>query len=210
MKKYEWRFVTAGCVLTIIFLIVVNFITGAQYPWFIYPALLLLLIPFGIYSIIEKKHTLFSMVGSLILLVYLVIENMIKTPDYPWFLYAVAPIVLWPILIKLGKRNGKMSVAVTISALFILYYTILNIYLAPAYPWAIFPAFSILWWPLSLYHVKRKSYFAFSIHSALLISLFFIIVNVFSSPGEVWAVYPIFVVLWWPLTMYYFYYRKKA
>lgn len=210
MKKYEWRFITAGSVLTIIFLIVVNIITGPRYPWFIYPAILLFLIPFGIYSIIEKKHKLFSLVASFVILVYLVIENMVQTPDYPWFLYAAAPIVLWPILMLLGKRNKNMSVAVTISTIMIFYYVILNSNLAPAYPWAIFPAFSIIWWPLSLYHVKRKSYFTFSIHSTLLISLFFISINVFSSPGEVWAVYPIFAVLWWPLTMYYFNYRRKV
>lgn len=209
MKKYEWGFVSAGSVLTIIFLIVVNFITGAQYPWFIYPALLLLLIPFGIYSIIEKRHMLFSLVGSFVILVYLVTENIIQTPDYPWVLYAAAPIVFWPILMILEKRNKNMSVAITMSAVWILYYVSLNFYLAPGYPWAIFPAFAILWWPISLYHAKRKSYFSFSIHAALFISLFFISVNVFFSPGEVWAVYPIFAVLWWPLSMYYFYYRRK-
>lgn len=210
MKKYEWRFVAAGSVLTIIFLIVVNFITGAQYPWFIYPTLMLLLLPFGLYSIMEKKHTLFSLVGSFVILAYLVTENLIQTPEYPWFLYTAAPIVLWPILMILGKRNRNMAVAITTSVMFILYYAMLNVFLEPTYPWAIFPAFTILWWPLSLYHAKRKSYFAFSIHAAIFISLFFISVNVFFSPAEVWAVYPIFAVLWWPLTMYYFNYRRKA
>ncbi|RLL43984.1 hypothetical protein D8M04_13100 [Oceanobacillus piezotolerans] len=210
MKRYEWRFIATGCALTIFFFIIVNYITKTQYPWFIYPTLLLLLLPLGLYCIFEKKHTLFSLVGSFLILLYLVTENYLNTPDYPWVLYAVAPIVLWPVLILLGKRNNSMFVACTISTFFILYYVILNIYLAPPYPWAIFPAFAILWWPLSLYHVKRKSYFAFSVSAAIFISLFFISVNVFFSPRTIWAVYPAFAVLWWPLSMYYYYYRRKV
>ncbi|MEN2768017.1 hypothetical protein [Ornithinibacillus xuwenensis] len=210
MRKYEWRFVAAGSVLTILFLIVVNYVTGVEYPWFIYPVLLLLLLPFGIYAIIEKKQILFSLVGSFILLVYLVLENYISTPDYPWVLYTIAPIVLWPILTVLGTRNKNMTVAISMSLIFTLYYVLLNVYLAPAYPWAIFPAFLILWWPLSLYHAKRKAYFAFSVNAALFISLFLISVNVFFSPDAIWAVYPIFAVLWWPLSMYYFSYRQKV
>ncbi|MFD1851653.1 hypothetical protein [Oceanobacillus bengalensis] len=210
MKKYQWGFVASGCVLTILFLIVVNFLTSEEYLWFIYPTVLLLLLPLGLYSTFEKKHILFSIVASFILLVFLVMENYTKTPGYPWVLYAAAPIVLWPIISILGKRNKNMFVASTISMLFILYYTTLNIYLAPTYPWAIFPAFAILWWPLCLYHIKKKTYFTFSLNAALFISLFFISVNAFFSPNAIWAVYPIFVVLWWPLSMYYFYYRRKV
>lgn len=210
MKKYEWHFVVTGCVLTIIFLILVNFLTSAQYPWFIYPTLALLLFPLGLYCITEKKYSLFSLVGSFSLFIYLVTVNYIHTPGYPWFLYAAAPIILWPILTILGKRNNQLFVASFMSILFILYYAILNIYLAPPYPWVIFPAFAILWWPLSLYHIKRKTYFAFSITATLFISLFFISVNVFYSPGTIWAAYPIFSVLWWPLSMYYFVYRRRV
>ncbi|WP_042150133.1 hypothetical protein [Paucisalibacillus sp. EB02] len=208
MKKYQWGFVATGSTITIIFLIVVNFITSEEYPWFIYPTVLLLLLPLGLYCIFEKKHILFSMVGSFIILVFLIMENSIKTPGYPWVLYAAAPIVLWPIISILGKRNANMFVASSISILFILYYVFLNINLAPSNPWAMFPAFVILWWPLTIYHIERKSSFAFSISAALFISLFFISVNIFYSPNAIWAIYPIFAVLWWPLSMYYFYYRK--
>ncbi|WP_249310611.1 hypothetical protein [Bacillus sp. FJAT-49736] len=89
------------------------------------------------------------------------------------------------------------------------YYTILNAGLSPQYPWAIYPAFVVIWWPLAIYHTKQKKFFQFSIYSSLLISIFFIIVNIVSSPQEVWAVYPIFTVLWWPLSMYYYFFKKK-
>lgn len=210
MKNYQRGFLFTGSVLTIAFLIAVHYITKAQYPWFIYPTLLLLLIPLGLYCIFEKKYTLFSLAGSFLILIYLVTENYINTPDYPWILYAAAPIILWPVLSLLGKRNKNIFVASFVSILFIMYYSILNIYLAPSYPWAIFPAFVILWWPLTIYHVKKKTYFMFSINSSIYISLFFIAVNINFSPGTIWAVYPIFGVLWWPLSMYYYYYKQKV
>ncbi|WP_062052568.1 hypothetical protein [Bacillus sp. JCM 19034] len=210
MHNYEWRFAEAGCVLIVLFLIVVNYVTSFQYHWLIHPFLAVFILPFGIYSFIKNRHKSFSLVGSFSIVIYLLTENYMSTPNYPWFLYAVAPVFLWPILTFIGKRNKQMVVALTISVIFILYYVILNIFLEPLYPWSIFPAFLILWWPLSLYHAKRNSYFSFSIHATLLISILFICTNVFFSPSVVWAVYPIFGVLWWPLSMYYFSYRREV
>nr|WP_295975699.1 hypothetical protein [uncultured Bacillus sp.] len=209
MKKYEIGFVVTGSVMTIVFLILVNFLTSAQYPWFIYPVLAILLFSLGLFSVRAKKYILFSVLGSFLLLLYFIIVNYIHTPGYPWFSYAVAPIIMWPALMILGKRAKTMTIALIGSISFILYYTLLNIFLAPQVPWVIFPAFVILWWPLSLYHIQRKSYLGFSISASLFISAFFISVNAIFSPQEVWAVYPIFTVLWWPLSMYYFIYRRK-
>ncbi len=209
LRKLELGFVVTGSILTIIFLIVVNFITGSHHIWFIYPALALLLGPIGIYCRQKKNNTLFSILTSLLLILFLIVENYRSTPEYPWFLFSVAPLIAWPTLVYLGNQSKKMTVAVIGSAIIILYYLILNVLLSPGYPWVMFPAFAVLWWPLTLYHVKRKSYFKFSIYASLLISIFFISVNVISSPHVIWAVYPIFVVLWWPLSMYYFVYKRK-
>ena len=96
------------------------------------------------------------------------------------------------------------------STLIILYYVLLNLLLSPGYPWSIYPIFVVLWWPLSLYHVRKRTYFKFSLYASLLLIVFFITVNAVSSPTVIWAVYPIFCVLWWPLSMYYFYYRRKT
>jgi hypothetical protein len=76
--------------------------------------------------------------------------------------------------------------------------------MSPDYPWAIYPAFAVIWWPLALYYVRKKQYYSFSISASSLMIAFFITVNVVSSPDTIWAIYPIFAVLWWPLSMYYF------
>lgn len=209
MKKYDVGFAAAGSIMSILFFMIVNYVTSTEYLWFIYPSLALLLWPIGLYCAKQGKHKLFSIVCSGLIILFLISENVIHSPVHPWSLYTIFPILWWPILIILGKRAKTMSVAWIGSISIILYYLILNILISPGYPWAIYPAFVVLWWPLSLYHKLKKTYFAFSVHASLLIILFFITVNAVSSPNTIWAVYPIFCVLWWPLSMYYFVYKKR-
>lgn len=209
MKRFDLGFAVAGSVMSIIFFMLVNYLTSADYLWFIYPAVALLLWPIGLYCARKGRHKLLSLSYSLIIIVFLIIENIKDSPDHPWALYAVFPILWWPILTFLGQRAKTMQVAWIGSISIILYYVILNIILSPQYPWAIYPAFVVLWWPLSLYHAQKKTYFKYSIHASLLIIVFFITVNAVSSPHTIWAVYPIFTVLWWPLSMYYFVYKIK-
>ena len=49
---------------------------------------------------------------------------------------------------------------------------------------------------------------AFSLCGALLSSALFIAVNIITTPHNIWAVYPIFAFIWWPLATYYFIFRK--
>ncbi|WP_121604425.1 permease prefix domain 1-containing protein [Virgibacillus sp. Bac332] len=49
----------------------------------------------------------------------------------------------------------------------------------------------------------------YSIWSSLLIISLFVFINFYYTPDIIWFVYPTFVVLWWPLTMYFSWKRKK-
>src|SRR5690625_4893191 len=149
-----------------------------------------------------------SVVSSLLIGILLIVENYIHTPAYPWFLYTVIPLVITPILVSLGKKVTTMPVAIMGSATVILYYVMLNVFLFPPFPWAIFPAFAVLSWPLVIYHVQKRAFFRFSINATLFISLFLIIVNAITTPYDIWAIYPIFVILWWPLSMYFFVHKR--
>ncbi len=210
MSRYAAGFSIAGSVLTIAFLIVVNLITNGSHPWFIYPSFVLLLWPISHYFMVKGEQKKFSMVCSLLIIGFLFVVNYIQTPEYPWFLYPILPILWWPILIYLGKRAKSLAVAMVGSTSIMLYYIILNIFLAPGHPWAIYPIFAVLWWPLAIYHAQKRSYVAFSVHASLLIGIFFITVNMITSPDTIWAVYPIFAVIWWPLSMYYFVHKRKS
>jgi len=209
MKKFDIGFTVAGSVMSIVFLMLVNFLTNPHYPWFIYPTFVLLLWPIGLYCVKNGKHKQLSLTYSALIIAFLTVENYINSPQYPWSIYAIYPIFWWPILVHLEKRARTMTVALAGSISIILYYSILNVLLSPAYPWVIYPAFVVLWWPLAIFHTKKKTFFEFSIHASLLISIFFICVNVISTPDTIWAVYPIFCVLWWPLSMYYFVFKRK-
>jgi len=81
-----------------IFLGIVNFTTSPQTMWFIYPCLLLLLWPITIICMYKKMYKQYSIICSTMIIVFLIIENYIYTPDHPWFIYAIYPIVWWPIL----------------------------------------------------------------------------------------------------------------
>jgi hypothetical protein len=50
---------------------------------------------------------------------------------------------------------------------------------------------------------------AYSVVGSLLIILLVVFVNFYYTPGIIWCVYPIFAVLWWPLTMLFIYLRKR-
>jgi hypothetical protein len=209
LKKNDVGFIVAGSLMTLLFLIVINVISSSDNLWFIYPAFVLILFPIGLTCILRKRYKLFSLIGSIWILTFLIVINVWHTPTIPWVLYTIAPLVMWPVLVWLDQNVALLSVAVVVSTTVILYYLILNLVLSPYYPWFIFPAFLIVWWPLLLYHFKRKSYYALSIHGSIVISVFFIIVNSFSTPTTIWAIFPIFCVLWWPLSMYYFVYKKQ-
>ncbi|WP_040205706.1 hypothetical protein [Neobacillus jeddahensis] len=209
MKKIDPGFAIAGSIMSIIFLMLVNYLTSAHYVWFFYPAFVLLLWPVGVYSAKNGKHKQLALSYSVLLIAFLTVENFLHSSQYPWSMFAIYPIFCWPILAYLEKRALTVTVALIGSSSIILYYVILNLFLSPQYPWAIYPSFVVLWWPLAIYHAKRKTYFAFSVNATVLIAIFFTTVNAVSSPDVVWAVYPIFCVLWWPLSMYYFVYKRR-
>lgn len=202
MRKIDVGFLVAGSILSIIFFMVVNFVVSPGYMWFIYPSFVLILWAVGLYCAKKRMYKLLSISHSMILIIFLIAQNIKDYPEHPWSLYAILPIIWWPILVCSGKKAGTMAMASIGSISIILYYILLNVFLSPGYPWAIYPAFVVLWWPLSLYHAKKKSYLTYSIQASLLTIIFFICVNFISSPNVIWAIYPAFVVLWWPISLY--------
>ena len=149
----------------------------------------------------------YSIFGALLMIFFLAMTNYINTPTYPWVLYTIIPIILWPLCTFLGGKAISPSIALICSALSILYYCLLNIYLSPTFPWAIFPAYVLLWWPLSAIQIKYHRMMLFSALGTILTFAFFTALNVITTPTNIWAIYPIFAMLWWPLSIYYFKYK---
>ena len=172
--------------------------TTPGYPWFVYPFFIILLGLITYIFIDQNKYKMYCLSVSLWLSLFLFVINIIHTPSVLWFLLAVYPILGWSILLFLGNRCLNAPIAWFGAILTIIYYGVLNIIFGLEYLWFIYPTFIVLWWPLVVYFIRKKNHLSFSIIGTLLICAFFIMVNVISSPKTIWAVYPIFVTLWWP------------
>lgn len=207
--KYEVGFSYVTSILSILFLMITNYLTSPSYLWFIYPAFFLALWPIGLHSKRKEKYKQYSFISSFLIISFFIAINYFDSPGHPWFLYASFPVIWWPILVSLEERGKTMTVAFIGCISTILYYSVLNALVSPQYPWAIYPSFLVLWWPLAVHYANKNKHFEFSLSGSSLVILFFIIVNIVSTPNTIWAVYPIFVVLWWPLSIYYFLHKRR-
>jgi hypothetical protein len=208
LDRYKIGFAVMGSLMTMIFLFVVNYLTSPNYFWSLYPAFALLFWPGSLIFISKGNNKQQAVFGSIWIIIFLITENYIHSPGHPWFLYAVFPVLWWPILIFCEEKVKTMGLALIGSISTILYYSILNFALSPGYPWAIFPTYVVLWWPISMYYARKEDYFGLSITASLFTILFFSTVNFVSSPDTIWAIYPVFIILWWPLSMYYFHFKR--
>ncbi len=50
---------------------------------------------------------------------------------------------------------------------------------------------------------------AFSIWGGILITALFLFINFYYSPNVIWFVYPTFAVIWWPMVLFFQYFRNK-
>lgn len=183
----------------IVILLLINFLTTPSEWWALYPTFFLLLGPLSLLLNKKSGYILYSLTMSGAIIAILFIINMIESPNYFWFMYAWFPILWWPLSAIAGRTAAKPFFATVAALSIIAYYTILNMYMEPGFPWAIFPTFAVLWWPLSVTYAKK--HFVFSILGTILLSTFLIVLNVLTTPETPWSLYPIFAVLWWPLSI---------
>jgi len=209
MTRRDVLVIAIGCTIGILIVLTVNVLLTPTYLWFLYPTFFFILWPVSLFLIQRKKYTLYAYFCSSLLIFDIVLENILNSPEHPWFLYAVYPLIWWPITVSIGKKAKSIPFAWLVAITTILYYSLLNIVFSPVHPWAIYPSFLVLWWPITLYFIRKKNYFGFSVAGSALSILFFGVLNVVTTPQTPWAIFPIFVLLWWPLSMYYFGFLKQ-
>lgn len=193
--------------LIIAYFTVINLLLTPGRFWAIYPIYFALWWPLGLYFTGRGYHKAFSIIGAALTIAFLIASNLVETA-YPWALYACYPVVWWPVAMCFGKRLGGFKFSLVCSVCTLAWYGALNILLAPAVPWVMFVAYGLLWWLLSVtFYGRRRPHIYAAIMSAISIA-FFIAVNAIFSPGAIWAVYPVFAVLWWPMTLLFA--RRKA
>lgn len=203
MNKSLALFSVLGTIMTVLFFYIVNTLYTPHYSWFVYPAFCILWWPISYYYNSQRRYKEFSVIGCFMILSFLLFVNVTTSGSCPWFVYAAFPVVWWPITIFSGRKAGTLGYSLIVSLCTILYYAAANNLLSPAYPWFIYPTFAVLWWPLTLYFANRRQFIPYSFAASLHVAIFFIIVNLVSTPAVLWCIYPIFAVLWWPLAAYF-------
>lgn len=200
-RSNPFGFALAGSIITALFLGTVNILHTPDHLWSVYALYPLAWWPISISINKRRKLKSLSLVVSIITICYLVATNLLFSPMHPWFLYACYPIIWWPIVMFLNRRAGTIQFANICTFITIAYYTALNILVSPGFPWVICIAFVLLWWPISMHFAKVKKWVVYSLVGGMLVTAFMVILNHVSSPNVTWAIYPIFVVTWWPMTM---------
>ncbi|MCG8568734.1 MAG: hypothetical protein MJB14_01210 [Spirochaetes bacterium] len=208
-KKQTFWFYLCGFILSATILGGIMLLLGINFLWIYELVFLVVSIQFYFYLRMNHKYHTLVIISSVTVLVYLLINNLFRSPQYPWFLYTLWPII-WLWIMMLFQRYAKTIWFALLSAITgIIYYGILNSLLSPVHPWFIYPAFGMIWWPLAVYYVKTKNLLTFTIIGSSALILFFVTTNLVTTPGVLWCVFPIFLVLWWPLSIYYFIYKRK-
>jgi hypothetical protein len=193
-----------GSVSIIAFSVAANYIISSSYIWFYYPIFAVVWWPLSVFLGRQRYTRAYSLTGAAVILAFLGLDNYINLPNIPWVLFTVFPVLMWPAFVLLGKHARKLPTASLLSIIGIACYAGLNMYVFPGFPWAIFPAYLLIWWPICVIFAGRGQPLMFSLCGTVLSTAFFIAVNIIVSPLTVWAVYPIFALAWWPLSVYYF------
>ncbi len=202
MKNKSLSFSVASAVLIIAFLVLVNWLTSWSHPWFIYPAFAVLWWPLGIYAANHKGKYVMPLAGTTLIAGFMILVNTVTSPQFPWAGFPIFAVLWWPLAqILCGEKRYRLFSIV--GALWtIAFFVWLNLTTSPQFLWLIYPAFAVLWWPLSLIICGEKRYKLFSIIGALYLMVFFALINWQTSPHTLWFVYPAYAVLWWPLSMF--------
>jgi hypothetical protein len=99
--------------------------------------------------------------------------------------------------------TGKLRTSVVYTAMILLTALAVNLLSSPGFLWFVFPAFGVLWWPLSVYFADKKQPLRYGICGASLLAAMLLVTYLLTSPGaHPWFLYPILAVLWWPLSVW--------
>ena len=201
MKK-SFAFSATASLLLIAFFFTINFVTSWSHPWFIYPAFAVLWWPLAMFFSANKNFKAFSIAGSLLTTVFFVLVNYITSPAYPWFIYPVFLVMWWPMSMYIAGTKRYKLFSVVASFYTIAFFLVVNLVSSPNTIWFIYPAFAILWWPLSYITCSAKRYKLYSVLASIYFVAFLALVNYITSPGYAWFYYPAYAVIWWPLSMF--------
>ena len=145
----------------------------------------------------------FAAVNAVLLAAYLVLAHRVLTPDaHAWYWYAFFPLAWWVFaLAAKGRALSPRGLALSMATM-LAYYGALNLLLSPAVPWVLFLTLPAVGAVIGSACGKARAYLPLSVWMTLAGIAYFAAINLVFTPHALWAVYPAFVLLWWPLSMW--------
>jgi hypothetical protein len=158
----------------------------------------------------KAKTVLFAVIGAALIIAYHIAVYYIQTPNvHPWYWYIILPAVWWPVCMALRKQIRRIWFLLFSFLVFAIYYVVLNVIFSPEYFWSLSLLYLEIVAVINLYYARRKKPFALSVWISVVTIIFFSLINYINTPYVIWAIYPAFAIIWWPLSVY-FYKRKKS
>jgi hypothetical protein len=180
-------------------LILINLLTTPRILWSFIPAFGVLWWPMAVF--LGKKRKALSIAGSAHIIILLAGINLIFSPRVNWAFIPCFAVLWWPIAAYLGRKKKTLSI---IGSLHIIAFLIgINALFSPGYPWAVFAIFPILWWPISIFSGEKAKTVPFAIISAIILTGYYVILNIFVEPRHPFWIYIAYGLAWWPLSLAY-------
>ncbi len=151
-----------------------------------------------------------SVLGAVANMAFMFSMNQLVKPEYFWSIFVFAPLLWWPICEFAGQKAKTVGFAWFSFIALGGYYGLVNYFIETRHPFILYILFALAWWPLGIALSKHKNVRRFSVEGALLLAMFFGIVNWITTPSVVWAIYPISVTMLWPICVLIFVRRKPA
>jgi len=180
-------------------LVLINLLTTPHILWSFIPAFGILWWPIAV--LLGRKRKALSIVGSAHLIILLAGINQIFSPRVNWAFIPCFAVLWWPIAIFFGKNRETLSIIGSLHTIALLIG--INAIYSPGYPWAVFAIFPIVWWPISIFSGAKAKTVPFAIVSAIVITLYYVLINIFVEPRHPFWIYIAYGLAWWPLSMAY-------
>ena len=144
----------------------------------------------------------FAVGNAALMIAYFYLVHRFVTPDmHPWYWYSFFPLLWWPVVAALKEKAVKPLLVTLCAVLFLVYYGALNLALSPGTPWALFLTFPAAAAVIGVLCREKQAWAALSVWTSAFGIAYFAAINLVYTPHTVWAVYPAFALVWWPLSM---------
>jgi hypothetical protein len=140
----------------------------------------------------------FIALGSIMTGIFLLAVNLFTGISSLWAIYPVA-LLFCPLVWVL--TNDKQKGSIITSGLFVACCIVQNWLQTPHYFWVVYLLPLAVVWPIIVCSGKvalRRS-FSYFVSSSLI--MYYFVLNIYFEPRFLWCIFPIFALVWWPLSL---------